>query len=54
MIDETLGYAAIFFFLVAAYIDCPFPDWPTPAEKLWGNFACSLGFLFSALALFFR
>lgn len=41
--------ASVFCFACAAVIDYPAPS-PTPHERSWGNFWCSLGWLLLAIA----
>lgn len=48
---QVLLYLATVCFLFAVYVDSPWPFWPTEQDKLYGNFACSIGFFCVALAL---
>lgn len=52
MLHYILLAGAATCFLFAVFIDAPIP-WPTPKDKLAGNFACSLGFLLLTLSLLF-
>jgi hypothetical protein len=48
------GLAALTCFLIAAAIDMPYPNAPTPYFRNYGNFFCSLGFVFLTLMLLFK
>jgi hypothetical protein len=50
----SFGLLAVIAFAIAVVVDAPWPRWPKPGERLVGNFACSLGWLFLTLYLVTR
>lgn len=47
----TCFLLALLFFVAASIIDRPWPRPPSQRERFYGNFCCSMGFVFLTIAL---
>lgn len=52
--SDPFMLVAIASFFVAAAIDSPYPQPPSPVAKTWGNFCCSVGWFCLTVGLYLR